>query len=300
MPSKKLLTARRRKQGPFLRVGSASEIPEPLRTTIMTALSHYAVELIALWNERTGPMARPCGSGTLVRVDDVPYVLTAEHVWTRGLKGIEHVGMSVGTDMRRVIMPKEALTPRLVTERTSNTFGPDLALLRLPPIIVAELGRTKSFYNLSLHRSEALRTALPPRVGLLVVVGSPEEAASLHDNVLEVNRRAFFAPHIFKNSRRGEFDYIDLRVNHQLEGIPTFFGGVSGGGVWRATPFRSKRGQFGWDGNFTFEGVAFYQTKARHGYSKIRCHGRRSIYQWLLGEIRRSDRPARMTPKILG
>lgn len=249
---------------------------------VMTTVSHYATELVALTDRR----ALPCGSGTFVLVDGAPYILTAGHVWNEGLAGATHVGISVGSDGRAREVAKEALSPAFVSQGASAAFGPDLAFLGLSPHDYQTIKPIKSFWNLSLHRKAAMRQAPPPRAGMIVLVGCAAEKSRVEGRVIHLDRCAYFRGGIDRTRRRGHFDYLELRADLQRPKIPRTFGGVSGGGLWRAIPASDSKGRLSWDGNLAFEGVAFYQTPVRGHYRRIRCHGRRSVYGWALRQLR--------------
>jgi hypothetical protein len=75
---------------------------------------------------------------------------------------------------------------------------------------------------------------------------------------------------------KGDFDYIDLKEDVSLPGVPQTFGGVSGGGLWRVQIYESAdKAKIDW--SWCLEGTAFHQSEVVDNRRTIRCHGPQSI-----------------------
>jgi len=114
------------------------------------------------------------------------------------------------------------------------------------------------------------------------MVGSVEEfstatkVASFID--LNVGARGFFGAVKDYHNRNG-YDYVDLNVDLQLPGVPSSFGGMSGGSLWQLPLTKSRSdGRISWRGEKHFQGVIFWQSPHRGQFKFVRCHGRKSLY----------------------
>ena len=65
----------------------------------------------------------------------------------------------------------------------------------------------------------------------------------------------------------------------KLCGVPSSFGGVSGGGLWEVGLSMEKSRAISWDGRRRFRGVVFWQSAISDGRRVIRCHGPQSIFE---------------------
>jgi hypothetical protein len=112
------------------------------------------------------------GSGTLVKIDEIQGILTANHVVER-LKKNEDVGLILteeGTlhhlgfkiqDCSRIALASQEEAPK----------GPDVSLLLPPPHVLSVLSARKSFYNLSMRRERVLHRTPPLEHGLWLLSG---------------------------------------------------------------------------------------------------------------------------------
>jgi hypothetical protein len=118
------------------------------------------------------------GSGVLVEVDNVPGVLTAEHVvnnsaapFDNSLESKQALVTSVSERANTVAVEMRHLT-WWTTTRQTDEWGPDLAFIRLPESagFTRQLRASKSFYNLTLDPKNRMEEALDSS-GFMAFVG---------------------------------------------------------------------------------------------------------------------------------
>lgn len=274
------------------------DLPERVQEAIRQETKHYSVPLVI--NEV------PLGSGTLVEIDGHHCVLTAEHVvrlpkkpdlW---LTNTDHKGP-------RLLIPPmdspgeiifESYALRVFhTQRKRDDFGPDLALIVLPPSgMLNELRGRRSFYPIA-HQSDAKVAEALHETDFIAFCGFPastqkqDEPSLGFTEVIQLGGFAFLTgPE--KYDDRGEWDYFELGVRREEMGeVGESFGGVSGGGVWRVPVYRKKGDPEGAEyyQNRTFAGVAFYEENhLPNGRFFVRTHGPKSVYHTFLPQFRNS------------
>lgn len=211
------------------------------------------------------------GTATCVRTGGRDCLLTAAHVWD-GLKNRQRFHVSLDTD--RLLIPVETLLvqPRLLRDKEWSEWGPDVALIELPPVDASSVKLVKAFYDLDKPR-------LPERVDQMestwVLVGVPEEGSYIEQDAA-LMRVTAYSPSEITPRDLGEYDYIDISFSRVgIEGLPSFFGGISGSGLWEIPFMRSDKADgFRWNRTVILRGLAFYQPK---GQSVVRCHGPKTI-----------------------
>ena len=93
-----------------------------------------------------------------------------------------------------------------------------------------------------------------------------------------VAARGFFGSVKEYRDRNG-YDYLDLNVNLNLPGVPSSFGGLSGGSVWQLPLTKARSdGRISWQGEKHFHGVVFWESLHNGQVEFVRCHGTRSLY----------------------
>jgi hypothetical protein len=254
-----------------------------LRNAIGKHIGSFTVALFGIFGAGEAETLKLAGSGTLVRVAGMYYVLTAAHVWEWLVKeGAKGLGLTLRPeDDHKFVLRMEivaAYGPKLVGKWTE--WGPDLAFLRIPSELVGPLTAFKTFENLSMQK------AGPPNVDsveLRALMGAPAVQGTFTKVHAEININTFFGEQGME-TKRGDFDYVDLLEDTSFPGVPATFGGVSGGGLWRVVVYEAE-GKCDW--HLTFMGTAFYQIPQSGGNWTIRCHGLESIHI-----VRQSIKPA--------
>jgi len=246
-------------------------------------LQDYLVPILALLPENPEPRLKPIGSGTLVEIEGTYHILTAAHVWHK-TSGAEQIVLPLSDYPSSFSIRRENISAKELWFDNDNEWGPDLALLRLARPFVSTIEAHKSFLNLSRERATLASCAPATAKGYWAVTGmvgefnevQPRpEARSIEANI---HARAFFSA-IHQTHERNGYDFLDASANLKLPGVPSSFGGVSGGGLWEVGLSMTKSGNISWDGRRHFRGVAFWQLADADGRQVIRCHGPRSIFE---------------------
>ena len=260
---------------------SSDEIPQSLLEEIRERIQDYFVPLLVIspGDRKVGA----AGSGTLVELAGKHYILTAKHVWSE-VKRWEEIGLVLTGEGVPLAIPRDRIVAKLVgAGSAAGEWGPDLALLELPPHLVGEVGARKSFLNLA--REHSALSSHPPQlekavwaviglVGQSSEVGPPDNTGMA---LAKLRGEAFFGWSCTADSR-DDYDYLTLTARTTLPGVPSSFAGVSGGGLWQIT-LGMKGSEIVWKGERRFRGVAFWQTPLPEDSIAIRCHGPRSIFE---------------------
>jgi len=169
----------------------------------------------------------------------------------------------------------------------SEEWGPDLALLHVPPIRVGEITAVLSslFYDLDKHAEEMLEGEPAIDKGLWTIVGTPACLSNLEDQGNLTFTKMTYSGGVESPIVRDDFDYIEVRANLGLDSVPPSFKGLSGGGLWQTDVGRKPDGALVPIGKTRLEGCAFYEIWPPGEYAYIRCHGRRSIYKHAFGSL---------------
>jgi len=209
-------------------------------------------------------------------------------------------------------MPLSIPRDRVIANRLGgppySEWGPDLALLEIPPHLVATIKTRKSFLNLAKRR--AMLSAYPPRMEktLWAVMGMVAETSEVksrtESGLVPVNIRgeAFFGVTCTADRRRG-YDYLTTYAKTTLPSVPTSFKGVSGGGLWQiGLTMKKATGVISWAGEHHFRGVAFWEEPKPPDQVALRCHGPKSIFQkawahWGLSAVPRPRGGSRMATR---
>ncbi|MEK6303318.1 MAG: hypothetical protein AABO41_21625 [Acidobacteriota bacterium] len=258
-----------------------SDVPPEL----MDKPAIYSVTLVGI---DPGNNFRHCGSGTLVKSGDQHFVLTAQHC-AEPLCKYESIGFPIGLQGSPFIVQK--LPPIYVGERTTDEWGPDLAFLPIHPVDVKHIhdNSNKTFFNLDRYEDEMLAGSAKTNRHLWAVVGSPISESNIEGPESYHFKRNTYSADIKSIARAGPFDYLEARASLAGEPLtPDFLKGLSGGGVWYANLGQREDGNYDLTEDPRLEGVAFYRTESDEAgtFVKLRCHGRRSVYQQGLTELR--------------
>lgn len=254
------------------------DIPDELIVSIKDELLAYFVSLIACSDERDKKLI-PLGSGTLVKIDDARFILTAAHVW-RASERASGILISLKKTETSFVIDRKHLSARQLY--TSGGFGPDIALIEISVNDAATIGATKSFLDLKVQRDSLKENPLKEDKGLFAVVGMVGEKSEIRPRadgaiVARLGGDAFFGG-LDGRKEMGSWDYFDLSANSSLPGIPKSFGGVSGGSVWQLD-LGVQKGVITWDRKRLFRGVAFYEIYPEKGRQLVRCNGPKTLYE---------------------
>lgn len=244
---------------------------------------NYSVGLIIVHEDRQDNPAQFVGSGTLVQINSIYGILTANHVLDV-LPSYGHIGLVLH-------MPSQIHSPQIesshlikipIAKCNLDADGPDLGMIILPQIHAGQISYYSSFYNLSFDRDSHVNNPINSKAGVWVLCGFPgdyltkESPTSSFSHVLGCCNLCGFGTVSREYSSNG-FDYLEIDVNHENE-LPKSFCGVSGGGVWQVLLEQSQKGDL-IDKSPLYSGVAFYQSEVVNNRRTIKCHGRKSIYK---------------------
>src|SRR5713101_7787908 len=122
---------------------------EELLLQIVRDVGRFTVALFPVYDHSAGgDRVSPPATGTLVSVKKAPYILTAAHVWET-LKSASKVGITLieGMTHRFLIDTKTIEATVIARAEAWNQWGPDMALLRVPPEFVSEISAHRTFYD---------------------------------------------------------------------------------------------------------------------------------------------------------
>lgn len=243
------------------------------------------------------------GSGTLVTIDGIDGILTADHVF-KLLDKSKYVGLILPSGFKS----EEFHHPQLDVKpcdrisfppQGKRSHRPDLCLLIPPLDVVGTLKSKKGFYNLSKRREQMLE--LPPgrEDGAWILSGFSQEGVSDLPPARGFAKGKLFRGHhgigvvTRETHDRSGFDYLTFGAlyNEFYEG-PDAYGGFSGGGLWQLlVELKDSKLAIA---DRLLSGVAFYESAKRENGNQITreiaCHGRRSLYRTLIDEVRAKKR----------
>jgi hypothetical protein len=246
---------------------------------IMDQPATYSVTLVGV--EQQNKLAH-CGTGTLVTFHNQYFILTCNHCAQPFFKS-DRIGLPIRIGGWPLFIQK--LPPIYIGQYTTKEWGQDLAFIPVASLDAAIIRNSsnKTFYNLQNHQDEMLRTQ--PRTDSLLwaIVGSPISESNIEGPIEFHFMRKTYTGTIESSPTRDDFDYHEIRASLAGQNADdTFMKGVSGGGLWYANLGKHEDGSFILTERPRLEGVAFYRTNQDGDYVRIRCHGRRSIYQHAL------------------
>lgn len=252
--------------------------PSELMWSTARELVNFTVPFVAA----KGGELLPAGSATLVWFQGSHYFLTAAHVWERGLRAADAIKIPLRENWmtRFALNPNEivAFEPKYAGKRTE--WGPDIALLRIPPERVGTFTAAgKSFYPLSIKRERALACAAQT----WFLVGAPASSGTYRSELAIPEVQGMnvildtgsFLSLAAPSEIRAWFDFIEILIDTTQPHVAPNFAGVSGGGLWRVYFFKGDDGQIQ-----TFkilDGVAYWQILRDNQSLVVRCHGPQAI-----------------------
>ena len=163
-----------------------------LREKVVRNLGDFTVALLAIYNGSSERLAL-AGTGTLVVVDKVHFILTARHVWDEVLSKADQIGLTLKPeiDHKYGVARKESAVFGLPKPAEWNEWGPDLILLRIPAESVGTIGAYKSYWNMQgriVINAELLE--------VMVLMGTPAALGAL-DGIIKVDGLENLNPALF-------------------------------------------------------------------------------------------------------
>jgi len=268
------------------RLVHVSEFPDDLHDEVANHLALSSVGFSVITAEDGEVVHRPSGSGTLIRLFGRLAILTADHVVDQLLEA-KQISLLVDWtgELRRCTYEPRYLHILRLARGADDGDGPDLAVIFLPSgsEATSTLVAHKSFYDLDKRIATLPGNYTDLEWGFWFPCGVPGEGSQLLEptrgfqsvlaswGLCAVSGR----PREFEHEG---FDYLDMRVPDEGEGIPTQFGGMSGAGVWHVR-FRQRQDGTMYVEDYVLSGVVFYEWYSPN--RRLRCHGRRSIHERL-------------------
>jgi hypothetical protein len=269
----------------------------PLLEAEALRVSAYTVGFVLPTTAKGLLDARLGGSGTLVAVDDVEGILTADHV-IKLLKTSRYTGLVLPTaakELHNISFETDAGFSLSFGPAGAPDLGPDVGIVVPPPEILSTLKARKSFYNLSMRRERILERPQPVEYGIWMLSGFAGEwtgdgLAEQGFSKVKYFRGMYADGKVTRECNRDDFDYLILEAlyNEFYEG-PQSFGGFSGGGLWQLLV--KPEGDELRVVDRLLSGVAFYESDMKNDdmgqvTREIKCHGRRSVYGPIIHLVR--------------
>jgi len=272
--------------------GNYIEIPvsKEILENAVRILQHHTTTLIKVAKDYSGAeKSIHIGSGTFVQIEDAYGIITAQHV-AKQLDGPCHLGLTIDTAYHRYLIPKDHLGVFELAMPVTEEWGPDLAFIGIPAAEVGTIRASMSFYNLSSHRQEQIQNPRLIDTGAWVLCGAPEVTVK-SEGPKRGYRKALAFEHfaceglLINEMTRDAFDYVEMPIDHSLyTKTPPTFKGMSGGGLWQLLIEQNSAGEVRVK-SFVLSGVIFYQTELIDNKRSVRCHFRKSLYQYGYAEI---------------
>jgi hypothetical protein len=210
--------------------------PHDLSDDILARLSNFAVGLV---KREGGKGSRVLGSGTLVTIEGRRGILTCGHV-AELYETLPEIGLLrfvAGMSQRRIIQLGDTQT---IILQSSDSFGEkkevlDLAFTMLAPETASSVEANGVFLNIEKNRTKIEAYASTKSHFRDVMLGLVEEFSGepfVHGKEIISPMRGVLHSGRITAQQNGllTFEAMDYNVPH----LPRSFGGMSGGGVWRA------------------------------------------------------------------
>jgi hypothetical protein len=226
------------------------------------------------------------GTGTLVVVGGLHSILTADHVVAE-IHSSDDLGLltSFSGQLRRHVLPFSHLGIRRIARGKDDARGPDIGLIVLPQANVGALRAEKTFFNIDKRRQRFETNLVAKDRGfwfMTGVIGESEQALGATRGFSSVKNYWGLCGTAAnpEESEEDGFDYIEMHVDYSEPNpeLPKSFGGCSGAGIWQVPMRKNKDGQLE-EEEHILSGIVFYQTAVTQGVRRLRCHGRKTVYQ---------------------
>jgi hypothetical protein len=211
---------------------NAHDISDP----ILARLSNFAVGLV---KREEGKGSRALGSGTLATIEGRRGILTCGHVAAlyEKLPEIGLIRFVYGKPQRRMLQLGETQT---IIVQSSDSFEEkkevlDLAFTMLPPQTASSVEASAVFLNMEKNRTKMEAYASTKRNFRDAMLGLVDEFSATPfvqgREIISPMRGVLHTGHVTaEENGLLTFKAMDYNLPH----LPSCFGGMSGGGVWRA------------------------------------------------------------------
>lgn len=261
------------------------DIPENVHAELLSRLQHYMTCLFIV--DVKGRSVTACGSGTLVKSKEEHGILTAAHV-VHALQKKDQTALFLQSGAGPLLFDKGALEYVKCEDVNYDGAGPDIGYIRLPLATVGAIKAVKNFVNLDIHSEKLDEAELSTNEGVWCSTGFPEVWGDqkMDGEVIRSQVYGFVGVGTAQNLEKiDRHDYFLAGVDISDDGsLPDDYKGMSGGGVWQVT-LVNKRDTGISVGDFYFRGVVFYQSDIEENERFIKCHGRKSIYEYVVPRL---------------
>ncbi len=261
------------------------EVTEHLLKQTSDVAANFTIGFGGLSRNNSVENVASLGSGTLASVGLVKGIVTASHV-IEALPDDGNIGLILHSHSARPLLNMSDAFRLKLGGEASGKSGPDLGFLRIPLPTFKALNARLSVYDLIKERKEPAKTTFfDAAVG--IVSELTEELTSDRVDRRITRFRAIFGPGSSSPAEdRSIHDYFDFNVESSTEfTLPTSFGGVSGGAIWRF--YTAVKNDVASMTNYKLVGVPYFETVQTDGKIIISCHGTQSIYDALVGAIKK-------------
>ncbi len=269
---------------------SIAEIPETLIRSCIEHLWHFTVGFVRVEPSERGVDANLLGSGVLVQGGGVSAILTAAHV-VDFLPTSGRLGLILSDKREHTTIDVSGIAYLPIGRGHDPERGPDIGVVLLSDYVASTLEARKSYYNLDLRKERILSSPPDDRAGIWFVQGFVEEMTVLDPNPTPYERVKGFCEFgslgiVEDYVSSGDHDYYTFPLSiSPAGGIPSDFGGCSGGGLWHVLLVEREGGEPAVD-QALLQGLTYFQQPTLEGSSALRCHGPRSIYDVAYSAIR--------------
>jgi hypothetical protein len=270
-----------------------ANIPNDKFMEISLPLHLYSTILIRIFTDKYGlDQGIQIGSGTFVTIGKAYGILTAQHV-SEQIRPGDRLGIIAGSEGQehRFIMPRNSIEIiNMINQRLTDEYGPDISFIIIADSEkISTIKTHKSFYPLS-HLRERLRTIQPSiNSGVWMACGAPGENARMISSPIDLGRVMEFRDFVYwgcvkEPYEKDSFDYYEMPTSEGPDETPRDYGGMSGGGLWQVSMYRSPEGLLKGK-EYLLMGVIFYQGVGEDNIRYLRGHGPKSIYGIFLDKV---------------
>lgn len=264
-----------------------ADLPTSFVDSVCDHICQYTVGMGEINRDSNGDHSQLIGTGTLVILNGLHCILTADHVVSdTALRNADQLELltSFSGKIQRYTLDRHCLAIHTIARGRDDSEGPDIGLIVLPQTHIAHLKSEKVFFNIDKRRKRFTDAFIGKEMGVWFTCGILEETET------DMEPTAGFGAvkgyqvlcgrsGVSKEYTQSGFDYLEMTVDYETGGpdLPPSFGGCSGGGVWQVLLRKNGQGLIMAE-EYLLSGVVFYQTGAENKRRILRCHARQTIY----------------------
>jgi hypothetical protein len=262
------------------------DLPDSIIDSVCDRISQSTLGLCRIVQNKNNEYLRLIGSGTLVIVNGLHCILTAQHVLAE-FGNTNQLGLltSFSGKLQRYAFDRNYLSIHEIAKGREDSRGPDIGIIVLPQANIGHLKAEKTFFNIDKRTERFDGRFLKKDLGFWFtcgVVGETErDLDPSHGFFTAKSYEAFCGVSgINEEYEDSGFDYLEVTVDYNTDGLdlPDSFGGCSGAGIWQVPIRKDDQDQLNPE-EYLLSGVVFYQTAKKKNKRLIRCHGRKTIYE---------------------